>query len=218
MKVIIHWNYKNPKKGNAVFHSDYVGADDALRITDDLEKSGRAFEFEFEDESGTVWSKKELKKLMEEIVDEPQDITVYFDGGFLKEEGLAGAGVVIYFTQSRKKWRIRANKILEALESNNEAEYAALYYSLQELQELGVRNMPCTFKGDSQVVLNQLSGEWPCFEENLNRWLDRVEQKIRELGIHPTYSVIGRKENQEADKLATQALGRTFISSKIEII
>ena len=152
MKVIIHWNYKHPKKGSAAFHSDYIGADEALRISEDLEKSGRAFELEFVDEAGTIWTKKELKKLMAEIEDEPQDITVYFDGGFLKEEGLSGAGVVIYFTQGRKKWRIRANKILEVLESNNEAEYAALHYSLQELQTLGVRNMPCTFQENGHAL------------------------------------------------------------------
>ncbi|WP_409288845.1 reverse transcriptase-like protein [Peribacillus sp. SCS-37] len=218
MKVIIHWSYKHPKRVDAVFHSEPIDAGQALYITEDLEKSGRLSSIEYEDEAGSTWTKKELRKLLAEVEDEPQDITVFFDGGFLKEEKLSGAGAVIYYTQNNKKWRVRSNKILEILESNNEAEYAALYYALQQLEELGVNNMPCTFIGDSQVVLNQLSGEWPCFEEGLNRWLDRIEHKMGELGIKPTYSLVGRKENGEADKLAGQALERKFVSSKLELI
>ncbi|WP_026694884.1 reverse transcriptase-like protein [Peribacillus kribbensis] len=218
MRVKMHWEYRHPKKAGTIFHSEFIQGEEALFITADLEKTGRAFHIEFEDEGGLTWTKKELKKLLEEVMDEPQDITVYFDGGFQKDEGLASAGVALYYRQNKKNWRIRSNKMMEILDSNNEAEYAALYYALTQLEELGVKNTPCTFKGDSQVVLNQLSGEWPCFEEGLNKWMDRIEEKLRELNIKPNYMVIPRKENQEADKLASQALDQNFISSRLEII
>jgi len=68
------------------------------------------------------------------------------------------------------------------------------------------------------VVLNQLSGEWPCYEESLNKWLDRIEQKLTEMKINAKYTPIGRNENKEADKLATQALEEKRIYSKMQII
>lgn len=104
------------------------------------------------------------------------------------------------------------------MDNNNEAEYAAIYYTLNLLEEMGAHHMTCEFKGDSQVVLKQLEGEWPCYEENLNRWLDRIEEKIKKLGILPRYKSIPRNENKEADKLASQALQGKFINSKMQII
>lgn len=104
------------------------------------------------------------------------------------------------------------------METNNEAEYAALYFTLTILEELGVHHLPCEFIGDSQVVLKQLEGEWPCYEDVLNRWLDRIENKQKELGLEPRYTVVSRKENKEADKLASQALEGKMINSKMQIL
>lgn len=215
--MLIHWTYFFNKKGTASFHSDWLQAENALLIVEDLEKSGRLKDVEFEDEVGTVWTKKELTKLVTTVEDEPQNVTVYFDGGFHKNESLSGLGVAIYFEQNKKKWRIRKNALLEQLDSNNEAEYAALYEALKQLEELGVHHQSCIFKGDSLVVLNQLSGEWPCYEQPLNRWIDRIEEKLKKLGLRPVYESISRKDNQEADGLATQALNGEEIFSKIEL-
>lgn len=217
MKVIMSWTYGSPKKPGTDFTSYWIDAASALIITEDLEKTGRLNDVEFRDEAGTSWSKKELKKLLTEIENEPQDVTVYFDGGYQKDERLTGIGVVIYYTQGKRNWRLRMNAILGELESNNEAEYAAMFEAVRQLEELGVHHQSCTFRGDSQVVLNQLSGEWPCFEETLNRWLDRIEQKIGVLGIKPIFEPIPRKENVEADKLATQALKGEEILSKLQL-
>jgi ribonuclease HI len=217
LKVTIQWNYYLSKKPEAVFTSEMLDAQDALVITDDLEKMGRVKEVEFTDEIGTVWTKKELKKLLEKVEEEPQEVTVYFDGGYQKEKKLTGIGVVIYYKQGRESFRIRCNQLLEQLESNNEAEYAAFYEGVRQLEELGVHHQAVSFKGDSHVVLNQLSGEWPCFENELNAWLDRIEAKIKDLGIQPIYEPIFRKNNGEADQLASQALSGEVIFSKLKI-
>lgn len=217
LKVLIHWTYFFTKTGTASFHSDWLQAESALRIVEDLEKTGRLKEVEFEDEVGTVWTKKEVTKLLTQVETEPQNVTVYFDGGFRKQEGLSGLGIAIYFEQNKKQWRIRKNSVLEQLESNNEAEYAAFYEALKQLEELGVHHQRCVFKGDSLVVLNQLSGEWPCYEQPLNRWIDRIEEKLEKLSIHPIYEQISRKANQEADHLASQALSGEDIFSKLEL-
>lgn len=102
----------------------------------------------FEDEKGASWTLKELEKLTEELAYEPDDITVYFDGGFDKTSGRAGLGIVVYYSLGGKRHRIRKNKSL-TLQTNNEAEYAALYEALKEVQELGASRNSITIRGDS---------------------------------------------------------------------
>lgn len=217
MKVLIRWTYFLNKKGTASFLSEWLEAESALAIVEDLEKTGRVKAVEFEDEAGTVWTKKELVKLLTEVEDEPQNITVFFDGSYRKNERLAGLGVALYYTQNKKNWRIRKNALLHQLESNNEAEYAAFYEAVKQLEELEVHHQSCVFKGDSLVVLNQLSGEWPCYEEQLNRWIDRIEEKLTKLHIRPVYTPISRKDNQESDQLASQAINGEEIFGKMQI-
>ena len=217
MKVYIVWTYKHPKKGKCEFHSDFISGQEALFIAEDLERMGRVSSIHFFDEQDNRWNKKELTKLLTEIKEEPQDIVVYFDGGFLKKEGLSGMGIVIYYTQNEKIYRRRFNKQMLELESSNESEYAAFYESLCLLQEMGVHHQTCQFKGDSLVVLNQLAGEWPCYDEVLNRWCDRIEEKMKQLGIYPQYIPVSRKENKEADMLASQAIEGIEIDSEINL-
>jgi ribonuclease HI len=212
MKFQIEWHYKF--KGREVpFLSEYTDAKEALSIVEDLEKTGRTKEIFLMDEQRNKWTVKEAKKLVQKVETEPHDIVAYFDGGFDLGTGTAGVGAAIYYEQNNQKYRIRQNARLEQLNSNNEAEYAAFYYVLQQLELLGVSKAPIVFRGDSQVVLKQLAGEWPCFEEEFNRWLDRIEEKLDELKIHPIYEPISRKQNQEADQLATQALQGMEIAS-----
>ncbi|MCH1627352.1 ribonuclease H family protein [Fredinandcohnia quinoae] len=217
MKLKVEWIYKTPKNKEVCLLSDELPADEALLISDDFEKTGRTKGISFYDEKQTKWTKKELEKLLKIIETEPQDVIAYFDGGFDLQTRKAGLGVAIYYSQSKRQYRVRVNEIFEELESNNEAEYAAFWLMLNTLEEIGVQHCSVTFRGDSHVVLKQLSGEWPCFEGNLNRWLDRIEEKILSLNIYPMYDPISRKQNGESDKLASQALEGTVVSSKIEI-
>lgn len=62
-----------------------------------------------------------------------------------------------------------------------------------------------------------MSGEWAVPEETLARWADRIDQRLEKIGIHPEYEFVPRKENAEADRLATQALGETMIESLIDL-
>ncbi|CAH2715566.1 hypothetical protein BACCIP111895_02750 [Neobacillus rhizosphaerae] len=218
MKYRLEWNHKLKSNEKVRFSSDWVVGETAVQIGEELEATGKVTDLYFYDEKGTSWILKEMKKLLIEIEDDPHEITVYFDGGFLKETNQAGLGVVLFFKQGKKKYRIRSNERLDELESNNEAEYAAFYYALTILEELGVHHLSCEFKGDSQGVLKQLEGEWPCYEETLNRWLDRIEEKMKTLGLEAKYTVISRKDNKEADKLATQALEGKEIFAKTLIL
>ncbi|MHC0035729.1 ribonuclease H family protein [Pseudoneobacillus sp. C159] len=218
MKYKIEWSYKRKGKAPVIFHSEWVDGEEVIELGEEIEKSGKAAELFFYDELGTSWTLKEMKKLTAEVEEEPHDITVFFDGGYSESLKEAGLGVVIYYKEGKKKYRLRANEQFSNINSNNEAEYAAFYFAVNMLDELGVNHMICEFKGDSQVVLKQLEGEWPCYEEDFNRWLDRIEEKLRSLGIEPRYTPIPRNENKEADKLASQALEGKKINSKMQII
>lgn len=218
MKFRLEWYYKLKGNDKVQFTSEWVDGVVAIQIGEELEKTGKIVDLFFYDEKGTSWILKEMKKLLAEVEEDPHDITVYFDGGFQKETNQAGLGAVIFFKQGKKKYRIRANELFDEIETNNEAECAAVYYALNILEDLGINHFSCEFKGDSQVVLKQLEGEWPCYEDSLNRWLDRIEEKIKALDIKAKYMVISRKDNKEADKLATQALDGKEIFAKTLIL
>ena len=216
-KVKIELVYKTVKDGEVAFISDERMVKDAILIAKDLQKTGRVKKIHFTDERRTDWTLKQLEKYITEIKEEPHHIIVYFDGGFDLKNKTAGLGCVIYYEQNDRKYRLRKNALVEGLVSNNEAEYAALHLGLKELELLGVHHLPVTFVGDSLVVVHQLNGEWPCYEEELSAWIDRIEEKVEVLGIIPTYEAISRKQNREADHLASQALKGLEITSEKEI-
>lgn len=218
MKYKIEWSYKLKGNEAVLFSSDWIGTEVALRMGEELEKFAKAKDLIFYDEVGTSWTIKEFRKLLAEVEEEPHDLLIYFDGGYNKQTKKAGIGVVIFYQQGKKKYRIRANELIHEMNTNNEAEYAALHYGIQMLEEMGVQQMPCQIKGDSLVVLKQLEGEWPCYEEDLNRWLDRIEEKMSSLGMKPTYIPIPREENKEADQLARQALEGKMVHSKTQLL
>ncbi|MEK5390998.1 reverse transcriptase-like protein [Margalitia sp. FSL K6-0131] len=217
MKVKIKWLYRGSKTADIPFESDWISADTFDRSIDDIYNTGRVKDLTIIDEMGSEWTKKEYLKLKEQIKKEPSECTIYFDGGFDRETGTAGIGMVLYYQIGSEKYRYRQNGKIDSIQTNNEAEYIALYNAISLLEEVGAHHIPCVIKGDSQGVLRQLSGEWPCFEQVLNGWLDRIEEKMSVLGLKPTYIPISRKDNKEADQLASQALAGKSISSHIKI-
>lgn len=218
MKIRLEVVYK-PKQGKKKYqlHTDFMPVQEALALSEDLEKTGRTEAIHFIDETDSTWIRKQLKKYLESLEEEPHNIVIFFDGGYNEEERLAGIGIVIYYTQNNTYYRLRKNDRLDQLATNNEAEFAALWGALQELEAIGVHHLPITIKGDSLVVINQAKGEWPCYEEEHTRWLDRIDEKIKQLGLQPSYVAINRTDNKEADQLASQALSKKFIDATSEV-
>ncbi|WP_369384751.1 reverse transcriptase-like protein [Halalkalibacter akibai] len=217
LKIRIEWSYLVLKTKQSFFmKSEFMSVAHALMLHDDLEKTGRLKSIDFYDEQDTTWTKKELLKFLKQFETEPHDVKAYIDGGFEKETKNSGVGLAIYYKQNHKNWRLRFNDTLELLEDNNEAEYAALYLLLRQLEELGVHHQTIQVYSDSMVVVNQASGEWPCYEEHYLAWLERIDQLTAKLGLTINYELIDRSLNKEADQLATQALVGTKIEATIE--
>ncbi|WP_179392640.1 ribonuclease H family protein [Sporosarcina sp. JAI121] len=217
MNILIELIYRTPKGAETVFRSDEMPAAQAVLFAEDMERTGRAKNVVFIDRFDSTWTVKEMKGYLKGIETEPHNVTVYFDGGFDRESRRSGLGCVIYYEQSGKSYRLRRNAPSAELKSNNEAEYAALHLCLQELELLNVHHLPVRFIGDSQVVINQLTGEWPALENSLSDWVDRIYGKLKDLGIQPEYELVQRKLNSEADRLATQALNGVAITATIEV-
>ncbi|MEK4026486.1 reverse transcriptase-like protein [Sporosarcina sp. FSL W7-1283] len=218
MKVLIEWTYRSPKGTETVFKSEEMPAAQALLIANDLEKTGRAKQLVFIDQFDSSWTVKELKGYLKGIETEPHNIIVYFDGGFNWESKAAGLGCVIYYDQNGKSYRLRKNASVDGLTSNNEAEYAALHLCLQELEFLGIQRLPVQIIGDSRVVINHLSEKWPVIEKDLYSWADKIEAKMKSLGLQPQYELVSRKANGEADRLAAQALAGIEIIATSEMV
>ncbi|WP_342558993.1 reverse transcriptase-like protein [Metasolibacillus sp. FSL K6-0083] len=217
MNIQIEWEYKAKNGAQTVFTSEQLPAAQVLMIVEDLMLTGRAKKIVLTDAYDSTWTVKELKKYVKEIASEPQNITIYFDGGFHKSARQAGLGYVVYFEQNEKQYRIRKNAFVDGLLSNNEAEYAALHLSIRELEELGVHHSTVYFKGDSQVVIQQMAGDWPVYEKELAEWASKIDARLAKLNITPIYEHVSRKQNEEADRLATQALNGIEIDGKKEL-
>ncbi|WP_066174010.1 reverse transcriptase-like protein [Bacillus marinisedimentorum] len=212
MMFRIEWLYMNPKRKREVeFISGWISGDEVLQLADDIIKTGRTKEIIFVDEKDVRWNRKEMERLLAQVEEEPHDIQAFFDGGYDKKAGKASAGMVIYYKKDGKTHRIRRNASLQELSSNNEAEYAALWNLVVMMEEAGIQHQTIGISGDSAGAINQASGEWPCYDETLNTWLDRIEQKLEDLGLKVRWELIDRKKNKEAHELAHKGLEGTLI-------
>ena len=59
------------------------------------------------------------------------------------------------------------------LSTNNIAEYAACWYGLSRFKEYYDGRQVTIFQ-DSQLVVNQVKGEWDCKQEHLQPWLKAI--------------------------------------------
>ena len=103
------------------------------------------------------------------LVEMPQDYVdiqpwiLYFDGS--KHKYGTGIGILIISpTQVPTKFKYKINGLC----SNNEAEYEALITGLEILKDLGAKNIK--IRGDSELVLKQLTQEYKCVKEHLAKY------------------------------------------------
>ena len=92
--------------------------------------------------------------------------------------------------------------------TNNFAEYWAALYALQWLYKARADSDPawvCELRGDSQLVVRQVSGEYACNSAALRDLRDAVRRGIKKLdarGCSVVLRWVPREENAEADALS----------------
>ncbi|CAJ2628893.1 unnamed protein product [Trifolium pratense] len=147
-------------------------------------------------------------------IESPQNYVVvepwilYFDGS--KHQHGTGIGVLIISPQKiPTKFKYKINGIC----SNNEAEYEALIAGLEILLSLGAKDIK--IKGDSELVLKQLTKEYKCIKEHLIRYFVIANALLKRFDSIDIEHV-PRIENQEANDLAQIAYGYKVSKEKLE--
>ena len=125
-----------------------------------------------------------------------------FDGGSRGNPGVGGAGAVLY-RNNHEEWS--DTFYLGDNVTNNQAEYKGLIGGLKHVSTLDLPNL--LVEGDSNLVINQVSGTWRVKNDELKILHDEVQEfinKIKDI----RFQHIPRNENKRADQLANEAMDR----------
>ena len=125
---------------------------------------------------------------------------IHSDGASRNNPGPAAIGATIKDEQGRLLATI-SRSIGRA--TNNQAEYRAVIAALEKAIKLGARQIELNL--DSELVARQVTGRYRVKSEALKPLFDRVKKL---LGSLEGFSIrhIPRRQNQEADRLANDAL------------
>lgn len=140
-----------------------------------------------------------------------KSIEIFIDGASKGNPGPSGIGIV--FLDDTKNIVKKLSKFIGNT-TNNIAEYTALIYALQEALIDRYKNV--TIKSDSELMINQLRGDYRVKNENLRAYYEQFLHLSRGFSNVKVVS-IDRKDNSIADKLANKAIESRIDSSlKIE--
>lgn len=128
------------------------------------------------------------------------DYVMRFDGASKGNPGLAGAGAVIYKDEC-ELWS--GYTFVGEKETNNVAEYHGLILGLTKAIEFDIKTL--IVEGDSQLVINQMKGEYKVNSSNLKKLYESA--KILEQSFENViYNHIYREKNKKADHLSNLAI------------
>lgn len=126
----------------------------------------------------------------------------WFDGATVPNPGERGIGALLISPDGSE--RIEISEAI-GFGTNNEAEYVALQSVLDYAIKRGIDRL--VIRGDSQLVIKQVRGEWDCKSHNLFGAVKAAKLAMRQIPqVHLSW--VPREENEEADALSGLALGR----------
>ena len=126
---------------------------------------------------------------------------LYFDGSAEPNPGgRMGAGWRLVYTDrpeetGSSEWPAARDN------TNNRAEYLALIGALEQYLASG-RSGPLQVQGDSQLVINQMTGDWGINNPALMQLNRQATALVKRIAGGVRYRWIPREENQVADTLA----------------
>ena len=144
--------------------------------------------------------KKPQKIKIDSVFPDKDTYTLFFDGCSKNNPGKAGAGALIVNTESNEIWS--ESKYI-GIATNNQAEYEGLLLGLNGAINLNIKKI--IVKGDSKLVIKQLSGFYKIKSNNLLEIFNTINEKIKFFDTILFFH-IKREDNKRADKLANDAL------------
>jgi len=128
-------------------------------------------------------------------------IIIYTDGGARGNPGPAGAGAVIIDGERTFEFK----KYLGDHQTNNWAEYEAVFLALEEAKRRGMAGRDVEIRMDSKLVVEQVSGNWKIKEPTLKPQAAKVRAALADFGSHK-FVYVPRAQNAEADRLVNDAI------------
>lgn len=130
-------------------------------------------------------------------------VLIYTDGGARGNPGPAGAGAVIAHGGSTVA---EVKQFLGERQTNNWAEYEAVYLALSETKRQDLNAKPVEVRLDSMLVAEQLSGNWKIKEPALKAQWAKVRALIDADFKDIRFKYVPREQNKEADRLVNEAI------------
>lgn len=124
---------------------------------------------------------------------------VYFDGATNPNPGLMGVGAVLFDGDIE----IDSVHCHAGYGTNNQSEYMALLCAVLLAKKHRVRELQIC--GDSQLIINQMTGVWKCNQETLESLRRRVNAQLRDF-FSVEFRWIRRADNERADELSKKGL------------
>lgn len=156
-------------------------------------------------------------KEIEESEEEISDVTIFFDGASKNNPGVSGCGWVIIDHRSKESKEKEGYKYCGDHKTNNEAEYSALLYALEDFEvylkdsknALQSEDSKILIIGDSKLVIQQLDHVINIKAENLRPIFNKIQKKfelLRKDGFKIKLKHVPRLQNKRADKLSNDAI------------
>jgi ribonuclease HI len=140
-----------------------------------------------------------VKNIENKVPPEPAFV-MNFDGCSKGNPGLSGAGAVIYCFDD-EIWS--GSLFVGKKSTNNQSEYSGLIFGLQKAIDMNIKTL--LVKGDSQLVINQMTGRYKCNSENIIELYERA--KDLEKNFEKIYYLhVLRNLNKRADELSNEAI------------
>lgn len=134
------------------------------------------------------------------------NIIIYFDGASRGNPGISGAGWLIIVGEKQIEGYVYLKK-----KTNNQAEYTALFHALKTALKFNKDDSSLLIRGDSELIIKQLKGEYAVKSSNLILLYSQVKELLKNFDWKCIW--IPRNENKKADNLANYAIDE-FINSK----
>lgn len=131
-------------------------------------------------------------------------LVINTDGGSRANPGKAAAGFVI---KDENGQILTSDGRYLGVATNNEAEYGAIKLALEKVLDKFADDLPLVLeiRSDSQLVVNQLSGNYKIKKPHLKIIIDQIHELEQKIG-QVSYLQVPRAENFEADKIVNSVL------------